>query len=85
VDAHQRTPDTDKGVKMTDKPTSTPQPVKLLHSLNDVTTRTSLGMTTVRELIRTGQLDTVKIGGRRLVSEDALRAFVDKLQGGEAS
>lgn len=42
-------------------------------------TRLSIGRSGVFELIRTGELRSVKVGRRRLVSETAIREFVGRL------
>ncbi|HEY9471707.1 MAG TPA: helix-turn-helix domain-containing protein [Propionibacteriaceae bacterium] len=40
----------------------------------------NVGRSTAYDLIRSGQLRSVKIGRRRLVPRDALDSFIDKLQ-----
>lgn len=40
--------------------------------------------TTAWELVRAGDLRSVKIGARRLVPVDAIREYADRLQGVEA-
>jgi excisionase family DNA binding protein len=40
----------------------------------------SVGRTTVYELIATGELESVKIGAKRLVPQDAIDAYVTKLR-----
>ncbi len=45
----------------------------------------SLSRSTVYDLIRRGQLETVKVGGARRIRVDALRAFERSLSGGRAA
>jgi excisionase family DNA binding protein len=40
-----------------------------------------LGRTTVYNLIRSGELETVKIGNRRLVKVESIRRLIDHLTG----
>lgn len=51
---------------------------KLLVSITDAAKALSLGRTSVYELMRTGQLDTRKMGRRRLITAESLRRLVDK-------
>jgi excisionase family DNA binding protein len=51
---------------------------KLLVSILDAATALSVGRTTVYELIGTGQLETRKMGRRRLITAESLRRLVDK-------
>lgn len=50
----------------------------LLVSIPDAATALSVGRTTVYELMRSGQLDTRKMGRRRLITAESLRRLVDK-------
>lgn len=50
----------------------------LLVSIPDAAKALSVGRTTVYELMRTGQLDTRKMGRRRLITAVSLRRLVDK-------
>ncbi|OBG10444.1 excisionase [Mycolicibacterium fortuitum] len=43
--------------------------------------RLSIGRTQVFALIANGQLRSVKVGRRRLVSEAAIREFIEKIDG----
>jgi excisionase family DNA binding protein len=52
---------------------------KLLLDQNDVCAVTSLRHTKIKELTRTGQLPSVRVGDRRLYPADAVRAFVERL------
>jgi excisionase family DNA binding protein len=40
---------------------------------------------TLYELIRSRQLETVKIGSRRVIPVAAIRAFIDRVRGGETA
>jgi len=50
---------------------------KLLVSIPDAVTALSVGRTTVYELMRSGQLDTRKMGRRRLITAESLRRLVE--------
>lgn len=54
-----------------------------MRRLNDIQTvadRIGIGRTKVFELIRTRQLVSVKIGNRRLVSDEAIDALITQLE-----
>ena len=51
---------------------------KLLVSISDAAIALSVGRTTVYELMRDGQLDSRKMGRRRLITAESLRRLVDK-------
>ncbi|QQW36877.1 helix-turn-helix domain-containing protein [Mycobacterium marinum] len=51
-----------------------------LHDLDEVQQRLKVGRSTVFALITSGELRSVKIRNRRLVSESALVAFIDRLE-----
>lgn len=51
---------------------------KLLVSITDAAKALSLGRTSIYELMRSGQLDTRKMGRRRLITAESLRRLVDK-------
>lgn len=51
---------------------------KLLVSIPDAATALSVGRTTVYELMRAGDLETRKMGRRRLITMESLRRLVDK-------
>lgn len=55
---------------------TTPQ----LHSVPMARRRLNVGLTKFYELINNGELRTVKIGARRLVSEDAITEFITRLE-----
>jgi excisionase family DNA binding protein len=50
---------------------------KLLVSITDAAKALSLGRTSVYELIRAGELETRKMGRRRLITAASLRRLVD--------
>lgn len=54
-------------------------PAAQLHSVETVMSRLAIGRSRVFELIRIGQLRSVKVGRRRLVSESAIREFIARL------
>lgn len=56
--------------------------VARLHHVESVMERLGLGRSKVFELMASGQLRSVKVGRRRLVSESALSEFIDKLDAG---
>lgn len=49
----------------------------LLVSITDAAKALSVGRTSIYELIRSGQLDTRKMGRRRLITATSLRRLVD--------
>jgi excisionase family DNA binding protein len=51
---------------------------KLLVSIPDTATALSLGRTSIYEMMRSGQLDTRKMGRRRLITAESLRRLVEK-------
>ena len=58
---------------------SGPPPTPLLLSVRDVAERLSVSVWTVYDLCQTGHLESRKIGSRRLITPEALRAYVDGL------
>ena len=50
-----------------------------LHPVESVMARLSVGRSKVFELFDTGELRSVKVGRRRLVSELAIRQFIERL------
>jgi excisionase family DNA binding protein len=52
-----------------------------LNSVPAVMKRLGVGRSTVFELIATGELRSVKIGHRRLVSDAAIAEFIARLEG----
>ncbi|MBF6062489.1 helix-turn-helix domain-containing protein [Nocardia terpenica] len=53
-----------------------------LHRIAGVCERLGVGRSTVFELIRTGELVSVKVGRRRLVSEQAIADYIDRITSG---
>jgi len=51
-----------------------------LYSVDDVARRLGIGRTLAFSLIQHGQLDSVKIGRRRLVPHDDLVAYIEKMR-----
>lgn len=51
---------------------------KLLVSITDAAKALSLGRTSIYELIRSGELETRKMGRRRLITAVSLRRLVDE-------
>jgi excisionase family DNA binding protein len=59
-----------------------------LHSVETVMSLLHLGRSTVYKLLASGELRSVKVGSRRLVSESALIGFIERLDrpsGGDAA
>lgn len=52
---------------------------RLLHDLDEAATLLSVSQRVVERLIRDGEIDSVKLGRRRLVPHDALEAYVARL------
>lgn len=51
---------------------------KLLVSIPDAAAALSVGRTTVYDLMRSGQLDTRKMGRRRLITAASIRRLVEE-------
>jgi excisionase family DNA binding protein len=49
----------------------------LAHPVNVAASRLGIGRTTLYEEIRSGRLKAIKIGGRTLLTETDLRAYID--------
>jgi excisionase family DNA binding protein len=60
--------------------TTTQAAARLLLTVEEAAEVLSLGRTTVYNLIRAGDLDSVRIGRARRVSMDALRTFLKERQ-----
>jgi excisionase family DNA binding protein len=52
---------------------------QLLHRIEGVAAQLDVGRTTVYEIVKRGELQTVHIGRRALVTDDSLRAYVARL------
>jgi excisionase family DNA binding protein len=50
---------------------------KIGYSVDETVEASGLGRSTIYELIRSGELDSIKVGRRRIVPADALREFID--------
>jgi excisionase family DNA binding protein len=50
-----------------------------LHDIESVMGRLKLGRSQVFEVLRSGELRSIKVGRRRLVSESALSDYIDRL------
>jgi len=61
-------------------PTTEKTGVAQLHSVPVARRRLNVGLTKFYELINNGELRTVKIGARRLVSEEAIVEFIARLE-----
>ena len=59
-------------------------PPRRLLTIQEVATQLALSMGTVKELVRTGRLRSVKIGGARRVAVEAIDSFLEEL-GGDAA
>ncbi len=53
---------------------------KLVYSIDEIADQLSVGRTLVYRLIGSGELRSIKIGGRRLVTDGQLRALVASLE-----
>jgi len=58
---------------------------KLVYSVTEAAEALSIGRTLIYDLIRNGELRTLKIGHRRLVARADLDDFVARLQGKESA
>jgi excisionase family DNA binding protein len=59
-------------------------PTKLLYTTAEACELLNVGKTKLFELIRSGELGTVRIGSARLVPSDDLAGFVERLRAGAA-
>ena len=51
-------------------------PPRLLYAISEISEATNLGQTTVKGLIYTGELDSIKVGRRRLVPVESIDKFI---------
>jgi excisionase family DNA binding protein len=58
---------------------------RLLYPIPDAQAQLGIGRSTVYELIAKGDLQTVKIGSRTLISHDELVRYVDRLKASAAA
>ena len=56
-----------------------PNAARVAHSVENTAALLDVGRTTVFEMIRTGRLKAVKLGGRTLIPDAALRDFLASL------
>ncbi len=54
---------------------------KLVYSVEETADMLSIGRTLVFQLIRSGELASIKIGHRRLVTRPDLEAFINRRRG----
>ena len=52
---------------------------RVLWQLTDLAAAMGLGLTKLRELVRTGELESVRVGDRVLVPDEAVTAYVERL------
>jgi excisionase family DNA binding protein len=52
---------------------------QLLHRIESVAAQLDVARTTVYEIVKRGELQTVHIGRRALVTDQSLRAYVERL------
>jgi excisionase family DNA binding protein len=57
----------------------TTQQPRLLYDVTEACAQLSIGRSKLFELIASGEIRAVKIGSRRFVPHDSLRAYVDRL------
>ena len=55
-----------------------PPPAPLAHSINGACDQLGIGRTKVYELINRGELETAKVGRRRLVTHRSLEALLER-------
>jgi len=55
-----------------------PNSSPLLHSINDTKSLLNCGRNTVYNLVRSNELTLIKIGRRSLITDDSIRAYIDK-------
>jgi excisionase family DNA binding protein len=62
---------------------------KLGYGIEEAAGRCGWGRTTMCDLIRRGEVESIKVGRRRIIPHDALVAFLDRMRaqqsGGDAS
>lgn len=56
------------------------EPRRLLYSIADAAVQLSVSERTADRLIRDGEIESVKIGRRRLIPHDALENYVQRLR-----
>lgn len=58
---------------------------KLLYGVNEASAMTSLSRSRLFELMAAGELESVKVGKRRLIPAQALESFVARLRADSAA
>lgn len=53
---------------------------RLMHTIPSAAEQLSISERVLADLIRTGEVESVKIGRRRLVPHDALTAYIERLR-----
>ena len=53
---------------------------KLLYEVSEASVMTSLGRSKLYELMASGEIESVKVGKRRLIPAQALETFVERLR-----
>jgi len=66
-------------------PEQSTERIARLHHVESVMGRLGVGRSKVFELMASGELRSVKVGRRRLVSEAALTEFIESLDAGDAA
>lgn len=56
-----------------------------LHQIPGACERLGVGRTTLYQLINSGELMSVRVRGRRLISESAICDFIEKVSAGSAA
>ncbi len=56
----------------------------LLYDIPQACERTSIGRSTLYKLVSSGDIESVKVGRRRLIPEEALTAFVENIRAAQA-
>lgn len=58
---------------------------KIGYSIDETIEATSLGRTVVYELLRSGELESIKVGRRRIIPADAIRSYFDEQRAAQAA
>jgi len=53
---------------------------RLLYSIIDAAEQLSIGRAKVEDLVRTGEIESIKLGRRRLIPAEALTDYVERLR-----
>ena len=60
----------------------TPHPAPIAHSIPQSVRISGVGRSTIYKAIKSGELETLKIGARRLVPDESLRAWLSSHKAG---